>query len=278
VRAQLATEPGRTGAPNEDFAAATATAAVLLDGATTPPGQETGCVHGVAWFARTLGALLLAASDDPASGSLADCLRCGISQVGILHGSTCDLKHPGTPTATVVAIRAASESLEYLVLADSSLVLSTVAGATEVIADHRLDQVLAGSRAALARLPRGDPGRPEAFREHVATVQRLRNSAGGFWVASPDPSVADHALTGAWPLSTLRSALLVSDGVTRLAEEYSLATFAELAQTASLDGPARLIRWVRAAEASDPDGTRWKRNKMSDDATAVYCDELALRD
>lgn len=276
MRARLATAPGKPGAANEDFAAATATAAVLLDGATTPPGYETGCVHGVAWFARTLGALLLAAIDDPVSGSLTDCLRGSIGQVRALHGSACDLRHPGTPTATVVAIRVTSGNLEYLVLADSSLVLRTVAGETEVIADHRLDAAVMGSRAALAKLPPGDPGRPDAFRAHVAAVQRLRNAAGGFWVASPDPAVADHALTGSRPLPALRSALLVSDGVTRLAEEYGLASFAELAQTASARGPARLIRWVREAEASDPDGTRWKRGKMSDDATAVYCDELAV--
>lgn len=276
MRAQLATEAGRTSAANEDFAAASATAAVLLDGATTPPGYETGCVHGVAWFARTLGGLLLAACEAPASGALTDCLRDGISQVRALHGGTCDLTHPDTPTATVVAIRVKGADLEYLVLADSLLVLSTVAGDREVISDRRLSEVLAGSRAALARVPPGDPSWPAAFREHVATVRRLRNAPGGFWVASPDAAVAAHAVTGTRPLASLRSALLLSDGVTRLAEEYGLTTVAELAHAASLDGPASLVRWVRAAEASDPDGTRWKRRKMSDDATAVYCDELEI--
>lgn len=277
MRAQLATAPGTAGAENEDFAAASATAAVLLDGATTPPGHEIGCVHGVAWFARTLGALLLAACDDPASGSLTECLRGSISQVRSLHGSSCDLTHPGTPTATVVAIRVRTGTLEYLVLADSSLVLTTDAGDTEVISDRRLSEVLADSRAALARVPPDHPGRPAAFRAHAATVRRLRNAPGGFWVASPDPAVAEHALTGFRPLASLRSALLLSDGVTRLTEDYGLATLAELMQAARLEGPARLIRWVRAAEESDPDGTRWKRRKLSDDATAVYCDDLELR-
>jgi hypothetical protein len=35
-------------------------------------------------------------------------------------------------------------------------------------------------------------------------------------------------------------------------------------------GPAELIRQVRATEASDPDGGRWPRAKLSDDATALY--------
>jgi len=274
VRALLASAPGAAGVANEDFAAATDTAAVLLDGATTPPGYDTGCAHGVAWFARTLGALMLAASSDPAAGSLTDCLRRSISQVRELHGGTCDLSHPGTPTATVVAIRATGENLEHLVLADSSLVLTTAGGETEVITDRRLDEAVGGLRAALARVPREDPRRAAAVREHVTAIERLRNAPGGFWVAAPDPAVAEHALTGARPLATLRSALLLSDGVTRLADKFGLATFAELAVDASRDGPSSLIRRVRAAEMSDPHGSRWRRGKISDDATAVYCDEL----
>ena len=33
--------------------------------------------------------------------------------------------------------------------------------------------------------------------------------------------------------------------------------------------PEELIRQVRAAESKDPDATRWPRNKIHDDATAV---------
>jgi len=39
-------------------------------------------------------------------------------------------------------------------------------------------------------------------------------------------------------------------------------------------GPAELIRRVRRAERSDPDGKRWPRGKPSDDASAVYCTHL----
>jgi hypothetical protein len=39
-------------------------------------------------------------------------------------------------------------------------------------------------------------------------------------------------------------------------------------------GAEELIRQVRAAESSDPEATRWPRNKISDDATAAYCTNL----
>jgi len=61
MQVTLATDPGTPGWPNEDFAAVAPGAAVLLDGATTfPRGTDTGCVHGVAWYARTLGTTFLA--------------------------------------------------------------------------------------------------------------------------------------------------------------------------------------------------------------------------
>ena len=89
MRVQLATVAAGSGAQNEDFAAATPAAAVLLDGAGIPQGLESGCVHGVAWFARTLGTVLLAHIADPASGQLADCLHDAIERVrcGLAAGS-----------------------------------------------------------------------------------------------------------------------------------------------------------------------------------------------
>src|SRR5260370_26027101 len=117
MRARMTTVPARPAADNEDFAAVAPSAAVMLDGAGMPAGIESGCVHGVAWFARTLGTALLARACDPASGSLPGCLRAAIEQVRAQHGGTCELEHPWTPTATVVAIRVRGGELEHLVLA-----------------------------------------------------------------------------------------------------------------------------------------------------------------
>lgn len=212
MRAWLATATARPGGVNEDFAAVSPSAAVLLDGAGIPRGVESGCVHGVAWFARTLGTVLLAEIEDPAARPLADCLAAAISRVRPMHEGACDLAHPGSPTATVLAIRVAAGQLDYLVLADSSVVLTGAGGHSEVITDRRLDEVLTRTRAAVHSVSLTDPGYPEAFRRHILEVQRLRNSPGGFWVASPDPEAAQNALTGSRPLAGLRSVLLLSDG------------------------------------------------------------------
>lgn len=118
----LATEPGTPGWPNEDFAAVAPGAAVLLDGCTTwPPGTVTGCVHGVAWYARTLGTALLAGITADPQVPLAGALADAIAQVRDLHRDTCDLTSPITPAATVTAVRAEPEGIGYLALSDSSI-------------------------------------------------------------------------------------------------------------------------------------------------------------
>jgi hypothetical protein len=270
----MASAAARQGADNEDFAAVAPSAAVLLDGAGIPAGVDSGCAHGVAWFARVLGTALLARASDPAGGSLSACLAAAIADVRSLHGGTCDLDHPWTPTATVIAIRVQEGELEHLVLTDSSLVLTHADGATQVVTDRRLDSALADTRAAVARVPLGHPARAAALRDHMLIVQDLRNSAGGFWVAAADPVVAEHALTGSSPLSGLESALLVSDGASRLADMFGLVSWADLTTIVRRDGPKELIRQVRAAEVADPDGRRWHRGKATDDATVVYCDQF----
>jgi hypothetical protein len=274
VRAVLATEPVRPATENEDFAAVTPAAAVLLDGAGTPAGMETGCVHGVAWFARTLGAELLAEMTAAASGPLDGCLHAAIGAVRSRHAGTCDLGHDGSPAATVVAIRIRGDELEHLVLSDSALVLAGPSGEVRVVTDQRIEDAARAHRGELDQLPIGTPGRDAAFRRYVQTVRDLKNTPGGYWVASADPGAAHRALRGSTALADVRAAVLLSDGASRLTEVFGLATWEQLAALVIEAGPGELIRQVRAAEASDPDGIRWKRGKAVDDATVVYCDQL----
>ncbi len=229
MRVELATEPGTPGWPNEDVAAAAPGAAVLLDGCTTTPrSASTGCVHGVAWYARALGGVLLAQlSTDPAV-PLAEALAVAIGQVRDSHAGQCDLAHPLTPASTVTAVRATPDGFEALALADSV-----------IVADYGKD------RAPLVLTDR-----------HRA--------------ASTSPAAAGQARTATVPPDGLQAIALLSDGATRIAEEYGLISWPELAGLLREDGPAGLITRVRAAEDADPDGVRWPRSKLRDDATVLY--------
>lgn len=229
MRVTMTTSPGTPGWPNEDFAASAPGAAVLLDGATTwPPGTETGCIHGVAWYARTLGTALLAAITADPPGSLTQSLASAIGDVRARHAHTCDLANPSTPAATVTAVRTVTGGLDYLALSDSS-----------IAADY------------------GDGREPVIITDDHSP-------------AGADPAAALAARTGILDLAGLRGVALLSDGATRITDRYGLQPWPVTIGVIRDHGPAELIGQVRAAEDSDPDGARWPRGKVRDDATVIY--------
>jgi hypothetical protein len=275
MQVSLATAPARPDMANEDFAAVGTGSAVLLDGAGVPEGAVSGCSHGVEWFTRNLGVRLLAAIASPDARPMTDCLAEAIAEVRALHEHTCDLSHAASPSATAVAVRVRPGTLEYLVLADSVLVLDNADGRDPVvICDDREAQVGASYRAAMDAAPIGTQAHRHAYRDYIAAMQERRNKPGGFWVASADPGAAECSLTGSARLPLIESALLLSDGAARLAR-FGQASWSEMVKIVTDSGPDELIRRTRTAEESDPAGERWPRGKAHDDATVVCATALS---
>ncbi|GAA2750926.1 protein phosphatase 2C domain-containing protein [Kitasatospora cinereorecta] len=266
----IASEPARPGRGNEDFVGAAPGVVVLLDGAGTPDGAESGCDHGVAWFSARLGVELLARAVREPDRALTDCLADAVAATAEAHGGGCDLGHPGTPSATVVAVRVAAEVLEYLVLADSVLVLDHVGGVPPVAITDEREAVVGGPlRGGLDRLDAGTPEHAAALLGYVAAMRGRRNRADGFWVAAADPAAAYAALTGSVPLADVTGFALLSDGASRLVDTFALADWTGVLALLRERGPAALIAEVRRAEAADPLGRAHPRGKAQDDATAV---------
>jgi hypothetical protein len=233
MRVTMESDPGTLGWPNEDFAAVAPGVAVLLDGATqVPRDADSGCVHGVAWYARSLGTALLAGILAGPGAPLNDALAAAIAQVRARHADSCDLLNPRTPCATVTALRRGGDGIEYLALSDST-----------VAAD------LAG-------------------REPLIVTDERRT--GRYRVAAARPEAAANSLTGTFPLAGLQGVALLSDGAARLVDRYGLSSWPDTVALLRAAGPDELIRLVRAAEASDADCSRWPRGKPADDATAIY--------
>nr|WP_043494482.1 protein phosphatase 2C domain-containing protein [Streptomyces viridosporus] len=254
--------------PNEDWVAGSPDLAVVLDGLSTA-GLSTGCRHGVPWFVAHLGGHLMAALAEP-SVALSDGLASALERVAALHPE-CDLANPGTPSATVAVLRQRYEVLDYLVLADSPVVFEGAEGAHTVITDLRVDDVLTDLRAEVESYETHTPGHREALQRLVLAQREIRNTPDGYWVAGANPEAARHGLTGSAMLRGVRSAAVMSDGVSRLVTEYGMATWDEVFATLRAGGPRGLIETVRKTEATDPTGRRWPRYKAGDDATVAYC-------
>ncbi|MEU5876736.1 protein phosphatase 2C domain-containing protein [Spirillospora sp. NPDC047279] len=231
------------GLGNEDYVVAGPGWVVVLDGATARPGVESGCVHDPGWLVRRLAAELGARLVLEDGTSLRDLLADSIKGVRELHADTCDLDNPDSPSSTVALLRRAGDRVDWLVLADSPVLLD-LGGELRVVRDDRVD-----------RLPSyTDEG-----------VRAARNSPGGFWVASTRPQAAYEALAGEASVDAVRRVALLTDGAARLVERFGRIGWEELFDLLERDGPRELIRRTREAEARE---TR-PRGKRYDDATAV---------
>lgn len=242
MRVEFATE-ATPGLMNEDHVVAGPGFAVVLDGATPRPGVDSGCVHGPGWLVRRLGAELAGRLAFEGQESLTDILAASIKETAEAHGGNCSLDNPDSPSSTVAVLRWSGGVVEWLVLADSPLLLD-VDGEVRVIRDERVDRLPSYTTEA---------------------VRAARNSPGGFWVASTRPEAAYEALNG--ETHGVTRAALLSDGAARLVERFRLMGWGELLELLHREGPQELIRRTRKAEQEIRDVP--KRGKQFDDATAL---------
>jgi hypothetical protein len=185
MQVTLASHRSPDATSNEDFIAATTGAVVVIDGASVPPGLATGCVHGTAWFARRLGAQLLALLTAEPDQSPAESLAQAITDVAALHADTCDVGHPGSPSATVAVLHEQPDTVDYLVLGDTTILLEQPAG-IRVVTDDRLEQVAAAEHGAMHQHATGSVDHTRSFAELVTEQRRHRNIPTGS--GSPAPT------------------------------------------------------------------------------------------
>ncbi len=186
--------------------------------------------------------------------SLDDALADAIATSAQRHEHTCDLSNPDSPSATVVAIRQHNDTLDYLTLADSPLLLD-IDGEVHPIIDDRTAHL------------------PDYSNEGVSAA---RNSPGGFYVASTMPDAAYQAIRGSTVVSAIRRAALLTDGAARLVERFHVLQWPQLLDLLTTEGPAELIHRTRKAELRETDADQAnRRGKKHDDATAVLITDLA---
>jgi hypothetical protein len=260
-----ASQAGNPPKANEDWLSVTPAGIVLLDGATAR--TDTGCRHGVAWFAENLGRAILSSLSDK-SVPLRAALRFAIGQVADLHPE-CDLSNPGSPSAAACIVRF-GDPLEYLVLGDVSLIFNGSSGLT-VISDQRVSATAAEERREADRYPIGAPQKQEALIRMKVGELAAKNKEGGYWVASSDASGVPHSLVGSRPAAEVTEVAVLTDGAARIVDLFHEKDWPGVLE--ALNGecpPGELIKRVRELEDSDPLGQRWPRNKKSDDASLVH--------
>jgi hypothetical protein len=268
----MATSPGHVGRPNEDFVGAVPGAVVLLDGAGIP-GTEEICRHGVAWYSHSLGAALLARLAYDGGTDLVKALADSIEEVAGRHRHTCDITNPSSPQATVAMARFNEDHADFLVLADTFVVLAASDAGPQVVTDSREVDVRIECTSPLRGLPVGTLEYERALGPVIDALRARRNQPGGYWIAKDDPHAATQAVTGRVPLERLTGAALLSNGASRIVDPYRLFAWPSVLELLRTDGPNELLRRVRAAEPEAVTGAL-PGSQSADDATVAYCDLL----
>jgi hypothetical protein len=101
------------------------------------------------------------------------------------------------------------------------VIVETVDG-IEVFNDDRVETTAQAERAEANRYPFGSAQKQAALLRMKHAELALRNQPGGFWVAAADPTVVTHAITGQFPLNTVRRVAVLTDGATRLVSMFQL--------------------------------------------------------
>jgi hypothetical protein len=261
MRTELVSEPGDANRPNEDFAGVGLPASgqggcvIVLDG-VTPPRGGTGCLHSVPWFTARLGGALTELTVSGRDLTLPEILSRAIACTARAHADTCDLSHPRTPQATVALARWSAETVEYLVLSDSALLLTAPDDTVTPVLDDRL-----------ARLPRA------ALATEALVDADLRNKEGGFFTAAADPAVSARAVTATVPRAGVRALVALTDGATRWTETFHEGDWTALFDLVAKDGARSLVERVRELETADSEERAFlRRSKTHDDATVVYAE------
>lgn len=271
---QIAVIPGDPARENEDYAGVLGTSAVVIDGSGLPGNLPTGCIHGVPWYVRNLGARLLnrMVLDTPQT-PLTSILAAAIEQVAAEHAGTCDLTAPGTPSAVLAMVRVEDENLDYLVLGDCTLAIELMDSKIIEITDRRMDAIAADAFQAMLNVPIGTAEKQAARVAFVLQQMPSRNVPGGYPLAGTKPEAAHQAYTGSIPLSTVNRWVMTSDGAARYVE-FRLGTWETALDVLSTAGPSYMLGKLRRAEADDAAGERWPRAKLHDDAALIYASYL----
>lgn len=263
MRSLAATQPGSTDTPTEDWHYTDPHIVVVLDGGTVR--TDTGCVHGVPWYVSQLGHALVRNVVTQPRRELTQTLARAIEEVAASHPN-CDLSHPGTPSAAATVVVDHGDAIHWLVLGDITLVKRTGDHVTTII-DDRVSYTASEARSEADRYPIGSEAKTRALLRMKNGELADRNTPGGYWIAAANPAAAEYARTGSW--RHWDSLAVLTDGAARC-HQFRLMSWLDMFYLLQTQEPAALIKAVRQLEESDPDGTRWPRNKSSDDATAVY--------
>ena len=264
------------GVINEDRAGAAGNLAWVIDGATDViDAPLTSYPTDASWIAeeidRQLRSLAFAPGADLAQlpAALAERIQVEFSRVA----KRPPLERQEHPSAAGLIVRIEEERLEYVAVADCSLILSTSNGVKR-IGPEDVDAGDVRIANAVKRIQANDSeARPAEVREQLwpllRKVRSAMNEIDGYGVFSLTPPPAQFIRCGREDVNAGSKVLLATDGLMRLVDVFRRYTVKTLYEAACTQGLSSLLMEVRALEDADAECRLFPRAKCKDDATGL---------
>jgi len=263
------TLPGDPAKANEDAFAISATAALVLDGATPLGPSLLPGPSDAAWIAQFGARRLMAHLNDGEAPQDALALALGDTQKSFLGLSRKPIREKWqTPCASMMMVAETDAGTEFRWFGDCAAIILQDGALTlvgEAMAARKRE-------AGRARLVAQEIKKSSTDRDAMLPLLRAgrnRINSGSHWLFSPDARAALHVSYQTENFAPGALLLLASDGFMALASDYDAYEIAGLMAAAKDKGLAVLGAELRAIENADPQGEKFARFKTSDDATAL---------
>lgn len=270
-------DPGSAARRNEDTVGGNASCAFVIDGATGLGGRPLlDAASDAAWLATFAAAFF--ETKVGAVNPIADVVR-GLNadvQQRIADATAGEtIEAWALPTASFQLVRVEGQELTVCGLGDCRLFLAGADGnAFETNGDYSKAES-EGARRAVAQA--GGLAAWRSLAEEPVVREALRRSrarhnqpGGSVWTLGSAPEAASHLSIRQLSPTLPAHGLLCTDGFSALVDKYARYDGAGLIRAASERGLATLMAELRQIERDeDPDGQKFPRFKVSDDATAL---------
>lgn len=272
-------DPGRTGGHSEDRFGWNDDSVFVIDGATGIAEHQVMAGHSsdAAWLAGLAADSFTQAGHETISQTV-EALNSRARDLYFKEAGTGDLPRYAWPAAAFQMLRIEGRTLVTYGLGDSRLFLmSDDTGEvfeTSALKQNR-DREAESARAHLQRIGgfrgekdiKDDPQTLSALR---AGRSRHNTPDGNIFTLGLVPEAAGRIVREETGLTAPVHGLLCSDGFAALCDLYEAFTPQKLIRAAHDQGLVALIERLRTIERSeDPEGERFPRFKVSDDATCV---------
>ncbi|HWA90429.1 MAG TPA: protein phosphatase 2C domain-containing protein [Rhizomicrobium sp.] len=266
--------PGNPAKPNDDAWGQTATAAVVLDGATNLCESLLPGDSDAAWLARFAARRLMAHCQDghKPHDALARALGDAEKSFAGLRRRPPKRGYE-TPYASMMFVAATDKGFDALWYGDCAALVKRPGQPVEMVGDA-FDKRAAEARRvkmlaeAKGLAPAAGVNRPE-FLSALRAARDTLNTDKGSWCFAPDAKAAAHVRHAHVDAPPGTLVLLASDGFLALASDYGAHDVENLVVHAEARGLEALGTQLRVIESDDAEGRKFPRFKTSDDATAV---------